>query len=100
MRKIYLIVVEQRMPQFEVRLQSLGRVEFAFTSKAKANEQMDVIHRMVESGEWYTRENHIIEYDLVDDSLTFKRTIRINHSNGTYTMYTLQEVVLNSGYGV
>ena len=100
MRKVYLIVREQRMPQFEVRLQELGTVEFAFTSKAKANEQMDVIHRMVESGEWYSCENHTIEYDLVNDGSTFQRTIRINHSNGTYTMYTLQEIVLNSGYGI
>lgn len=100
MRKVYLIVVEQRMPQFGVIPQSLGIVEFAFTSKAKANEQMNVIHRMIESGEWYSSGSYIIEYDSVDDSLAFKRTIKINHSNGTYTFYTLQEVVLNSGYGV
>lgn len=97
MRKVYLIVAELRMPGLDLSFQEFGRVEFAFTSKSKANEQMDKIHRAIETDELYIKEGYKVALDLVEINSKFSRRIEVIAPNGSYMLYRLQKVVLNSG---
>ena len=96
MRKVYLIVAELRMPGLDLSFQEFGRVEFAFTGQSKANKKMDEIHRMVESDELCIDEGYKVIYDCIDNDSTFKRSIKVSNHDGSYMLYRLQEVVLNS----
>lgn len=107
MEYVYTIISKQFMPQFEVRLQDVGAVEFAFTSKQKAIAQMFKIKELIESGEWYMESlddpvEHKIEYYntyvLTDACRQNMMDIKVTHSNGTYTIYSLKRCVLNAGY--
>ena len=109
MKYIYTIISKQFMPQFEVRLQSVGTVDFAFTSKQKAISQMIKIKELIESGEWYIESHtnpveHKVEYcnsyALTKACRQTMMDIKVTHSNGTYTIYSLQRCKLNAGYGI
>ena len=102
MRKVYLIMIEQYMPELEHH-SPYGVTEFAFTSLKRANKQMDAIVELVNQDKWHIDKGHSISFDrfFADcNSLNLLRSIRINHPNGTYTIYTLQKVELNRGYGI
>lgn len=109
MKYVYLIISQQFMPQFEVRLQDVGAIEFAFTSKQKAIAQMMKIEELIESGEWYMEspnepvEHKIEYYNAYALTNAYRQTmidIKVTHSNGTYTIYQLKRCVLNAGYGI
>lgn len=100
MKKIYVIQSHQIMPEFKAEEQCSGIISFAFTSLKKANEQMDAIHRMVDEGKFYMSDSHEVSFDRSFDDGPLRRVIRVNHSNGTFTMYSIHEVELNSGYGI
>ena len=109
MKYVYTIIHQQFMPQFEVRLQSVGTIIFAFTSKEKAIAQMMKIKELIDSGEWYMESpnehvEHKVEYcnthDLNDCCDYLIMSMKVTHSNGTYTIYSLQRRKLNAGYGI
>ena len=109
MKYVYTIISQQFMPQFEVRLQDVGTVEFAFTSKQKAIAQMYKIKELIESGEWYMESlnepvEHKVEYynayALTKACRQTMMDIKVTHSNGTYTIYSLKRCELNAGYGI
>ena len=79
-----------------------GITDFAFTSLERANKQMDAIVELVNQDKWSITKGHSISFDRCykDSSLHLLRSIKVQHPNGTFTIYTLQEVVLNSGYGI
>ena len=102
MKYVYLIMSEQYMPELEHHANA-GVVEFVFTSEKSANKQMDAIVELVNQDKLYQNLGHSIEFDnhIVDFTRTcIRRKIRINHPNDAYTIYTLQKVELNSGYGI
>ena len=109
MKYVYTIISQQFMPQFEIRLQDVGTVDFAFTSKQKAIAQMVKIKELIDSGEWFmeSRDNPVEhkveyynEYALTDAYRQTMIDIKVIHSNGTYTIYSLKRCVLNAGYGI
>ena len=100
MRNVYLIMNEQYMPELENHV-PYGVTEFAFTSLERANKQMDKLVELINQGKWWIEGEHTIVKDYTypeNNYFGFKRFIRVQHSNGTYTIYTLQKVELNSGY--
>ena len=100
MRNVYLIMNEQYMPEPENHV-PYGITEFAFTSLERANKQMDKLVELINQGKWWIEGEHTIVKDYTypeNNYFGFKRFIRVQHSNGTYTIYTLQKVELNSGY--
>ena len=97
MKKIYVIMQQWIVPDPEVWFQGFGHASFVFTSKANAEKQMDEIHRMIESGEWYVNKGHRVEYDEFRAGM---RTIKVNHSDGTCSMFRLQEIMMDAGYGI
>ena len=101
MKKVYLIMCEQYMPELEHH-SPYGVTEFAFTSLKRANKQMDAIVELVNQDKWSITKGHSISFDRCykDSYLHLLRSIKVQHPNGTFTIYTLQEVVLNSGYGI
>lgn len=109
MKYVYAIIRQQFMPQFEVRLQDVGAIAFAFTSKQKAIAQMMKIEELIDSGEWFMESpnkhvEHKVEYcdthDLNDCCDYLIMSMKVTHSNGTYTIYSLQRRELNAGYGI
>ena len=109
MKYVYTIIMQQFCPQFEVRLQDVGTVEFAFTSKQKAISQMYKIKELIDSGEWYMESlnnpvEHKVEYynsyALTDACRQTMMDIKVTHSNGTYTIYSLERCELNACYGI
>ena len=102
MKYVYTIMNEQYMPELEHHV-PYGVTEFAFTSLERANKQMDTIVELVNQDKWYIDSGHSVAFDRhLDGSscLHLLRSIKINHPNGTHTIYTLQKVELNSGYGI
>ena len=104
MRKVYLIMSEQYMPKLEHH-SPYGIVDFVFTSRKEAERQMYDIRDMVENGDFYMESidhpnKHEVEFFRHIESNCFGivMTMKVNHSNGTYTIYTLQEMELNRGY--
>ena len=78
-------------------------VEFAFSSEKKAQNQMDKLVELINQGKWWIEGEHTIVQDYTypaNNYFGFKRFIRVQHSNGTYSIYTLQKVELNHGYGI
>ena len=57
MKYVYTIISQQFMPQFEVRLQEVGTIIFAFTSKQKAIAQMDKIKELLNGSYSSSRNN-------------------------------------------
>ena len=109
MKYVYTIISQQFMPELEVRLQDVGTVEFAFTSKQKAIAQMMKIEELIESGKWYMEspnepvEHKIKYYNAYALTNAYRQTMidmKVTHSNGTYTIYSLKRCVLNAGYGI
>lgn len=102
MRNVYLILNEQYMPEIENHI-PVGYVEFSFSSEKQGNNQMDKLVELINKGEWWREGEHTIVKDYTypeNNYFGFKRFIRVKHSNGTYTIYTLQRVELNHGYGI
>ena len=102
MRNVYLILTEQYMPELENHV-PYGVTEFAFTSLERANKQMDKLVELINQGKWWIEGKHTIVQDYTypaNNYFGFKRFIRVQHSNGTYSIYTLQKVELNHGYGI
>ena len=103
MKYVYLILREQYMPKLN-HYTPFGVIDFAFTSEKQAQKQMDTIVELVNQNKFYSDGEHSIDFDkhCVDLRKTsnIKRSIKINHPNGTYTIFTLQKVELNSGYGI
>ena len=102
MKYVYLILREQYMPELNHHT-PFGVVDFAFTSLKQAEKQMNAIVELVNQDKWHIDKGHSISFDRVFadcNSLNLLRSIRINHPNGTYTIYTLQKVELNRGYGI
>lgn len=101
MRNVYLILNEQYMPKIENHT-PVGDVEFAFSSEKQAQNQMDKLVELINKGEWWCEGEYTIEKDYTYDNnmFGFIRFIRVQHDNGTYTIYTLQKVELNHGYGI
>ena len=109
MKYVYVIISQQFMPQFEVRLQSVGTTDFAFTSKQKAIAQMTKIKELIDSGEWYMESpngpvehkvEYYNEYALTDAYRQTMIDMKVTNSNGTYTIFSLKRCVLNAGYGI
>lgn len=102
MRNVYLILNEQYMPKLSNHV-PIVFVEFAFSSEKQANNQMDKLVELINSGKWYHGGEHTIVEDYTypeNNYFGFKRFIKVQHSNGTYTIYNLQKVELNHGYGI
>ena len=102
MKYVYLILSEQYMPELHHHSPH-GTTDFAFTSLKQAQKQMDAIVELVNQDKWCIDKGHSISFDrfFADcNSLNLLRSIKINHPNGTYTIYTLQKVELNRGYGI
>ena len=101
MRNIYLILIEQYMPNIPNHA-PVGYVEFSFSSKKRANNQMDKLVELINQGKWWIEGEHTIEKDYTYDNnmLGFIRFIRVQHSNGMYSIYKLQKVELNHGYDI
>lgn len=97
MKKVYVIMQQWLGADPEFWFQGIGTASFVFTSKANAEKQMDKIHMMIESGEWYVNKGHCVEYDDVREGM---RTIKVNHSDGTYSFFRLQKIMLDAGYGI
>ena len=102
MRNVYLILNEQYMPKIKNHT-PVGYVEFAFSSEKQGQNQMDKLAELISQGKWWCEGEHTIVKDYTypeNNYFGFKRFIRVQHSNGTYTIYTLQKVELNHGYGI
>ena len=102
MKYVYLILHEQYMPELHHH-SPYGTTEFAFTSEKQAQKQMDAIVELVNQDRWYIEKGHSVAFDRhLDGSscLHLLRSIKIQHPNGTYAIYTLQKVELNRGYGI
>lgn len=102
MRNVYLILNEQYMPKLSNHV-PMGNVEFAFSSEKQANNQMDKLVELINQGEWWCEGEHTIVKDYTypeRNSCGFKRFIKVQHSDGTYTIYTLQKAELNNGYAI
>lgn len=101
MRNVYLILNEQYMPEIKNHL-AFGYVEFAFSSEKQGQNQMDKLAELISKGKWWLEGEHTIEkdYAYVNNRFGFIRFIKVQHDNGTYTIYTLQKVELNHGYGL
>lgn len=102
MRSMYAILNEQYMPNIPNHA-PVGYVEFAFSSEKKAQNQMDKLVELINQGKWWIEGEHTIVQDYTypaNNYFGFKRFIRVQHSNGTYSIYTLQKVELNHGYGI
>lgn len=101
MRNVYLILNEQYMPELEHHV-PMGHVEFAFSNEKQAQNQMDTLVDLINQGKWWLEGEHTIEKDYTYDNnmFGFIRFIRVQHDNDTYTIYTLQKVELNHGYGI
>ena len=102
MKYVYLILREQYMPELNHHT-PFGVVDFAFTSWKQAEKQMNAIVELVNQDKWGIDKGHSISFDrfFADcNSFNLLRSIRINHPNGTYTIYSLQKVELNRGYGI
>ena len=109
MKYVYTIIRQQFMPKLEVRLQEVGAIDFAFTSKEKAIAQMMKIKELIDSGEWYMQspnkpvEHKIEYYNIYALTKACRQTMidmKVTHSNGTYTIYQLKRCELNRGYGI
>ena len=101
MKYVYTITTEDYMPQFE-DYRGKGIVEFVFTSEKQAQKQMDAIVELVNQDKWYVNPGHYIEFDTLVKDSTFGifRCIKVEHPNGTHTIYTLQKRELNACYGI
>lgn len=102
MKYVYLIMSEQYMPQIENH-SPYGVTDFAFTSEKQANKQIDTIVELVNQDKFYRTKGHRVAYDthIVDlRNNAILRRIKVDHPNGTFTIFTLQKCELNSGYGI
>ena len=102
MKYVYVIMHEQYMPELHHH-SPYGTTEFAFTSWKQAEKQMNAIVELTNQDKWHVDKGHSVSFDrcFADcNSLNILRSIKIQHPNGTYSIYTLQKVELNRGYGI
>lgn len=82
----------------------IADVAFSITSKQKASEQMDTIHRLTERGEWFvgSDRHYIVKSDdinPIDGQLRIMRDIMIQCvETGVFILYRMIESPLNSMY--
>lgn len=99
-KNIYVIQTNQT----ENQVWGLGYIAFVISSKKKANEQMDVIYRMTNNGEWFVGSDKT--YEVINDrvypdggNLNILREIIIRcKETGERIAYRLSEMSLNSTY--
>lgn len=104
MKKVYVItctVEANKILEF-----TLSDVMFAFSSKKKANKQLDVIKKAVIEGTWWSDGNGNPLYGkiLSDQSFTshynsHMRDVMIESPNGLKEIYRISQLDLNSGFG-
>ena len=102
MKYVYVIMHEQYMPELHHH-SPYGTTDFVFSSWKQAEKQMNAIVELVNQDKWCIDKGHSVSFDrgFADcNSLNLLRSIKIQHPNGTYTIYTLQKVELNRGYGI
>lgn len=102
MKYVYIILREEYEPSIENDVSDCV-TEFAFTSEKQANKQIDTIIEIVNKDGFYKAQGHRVAYDtpIVDlRNHAILRKTKIDHPNGTYTIYMLQKVELNSGYKI
>lgn len=99
-KNIYVIQTNQT----ENQVWSLGYIAFVISSKKKANEQMDVIYRMTNNGEWFVGSDKTYEVtndrvypESCTDYLLREIIIRCNET-GELIAYRLFEAPLNLTY--
>ena len=97
MEKVYAIISDHYVTNFT----SFGELDFVFDSREKAEKQMMDMRNMITSGRWYSKSEttHGVEYYHVQEPDIFGIiiTMKINHSNGAYSIYRLQEKEMNRG---
>jgi hypothetical protein len=83
---------------------TLSSVEFAFTNKAKAHKQLDIIKNRIENGEWWSDAGGNPKYGKVLSDTNIEsnykgvlRDVMIESPNGIHEVFRLQERELNSG---
>lgn len=102
MRKVYIITYT--MQASKLCEFTLSMVEFAFTSKVKANKQLDIIKDKIENGGWWSDSEGNPKYGKVlsdtnieDNYMGVLRDVMIESPNGIHEVFRLQERELNSG---
>jgi hypothetical protein len=86
---------------------TISDVRFAFTSKKKAMQQMDIIIRKMEQGEWWLNADGTSALGKVMKDFTtakeiYNKNIRevlIEAPNGFQSIWRITELEANSGYG-
>ena len=101
MRKIYAVISEHYIPAYNYM--SLGNLDFVFSNRRMAEKQMMDMKNMIISGKWYDKslmnDTHEVSYFNVEEPDVFGVIIsmRVNHSNDTFSIYRLIEKELNQG---
>lgn len=102
MKKIYAVISEHCIPAYDYTL--FEKLEFVFSSRRMAEKQMRDINNMIKKGKWYAESpekvTHEVEYFHVQEPDVFGVIIsmRVNHSNDTFSIYRMIEKELNQGY--
>lgn len=104
MRKVYIITCTTEASKLHEF--TLGRVEFVFTSKVKANKQLDIIMDKIENGGWWSDSEckpllgRILKDSKYDKCvLGVVRDVLIETPNGLKEVFRLSVQELNSGFG-
>ena len=102
MKKVYIITcttAASKLCEF-----TLSMVEFAFTSKVKANKQLDIIKDKIENGGWWSDFNGkplfgkvLSDTNIEDSYMGVLRDVLIESPNGIREVFRLQERDLNMG---
>lgn len=101
-KKVYVISESNQVtPGYDF---SIDVVEWVFTSRKKAIEQMSRLSSMIEVGEWWkdANGNRLPGKVLADESyIGFKgvrRDMLVQMPNGMKVVYRLSEIEVNSGF--
>lgn len=101
--KVYVITETteaSRMHEF-----TLSMVRFAFTSKKKANEQLDIIARKVENGGWWSEADGTPLYGnviaLAEEIVlgNYQRDLLVESPNGLKILWRVNAIEANEGFG-
>ena len=102
MKKVYIITctaAASRVHEFTMTM-----VEFAFTSKAKAHKQLDIIKNKIGNGGWWNDADSNPKYGKVLSDTNIEnspwgvlRDVLIESPNGIHEVFRLQELELNNG---
>lgn len=94
--KIYVILWAQRDSILQGAF-NVSEVQFVFTSKARAERQMDKIKELIESGEWWidvygkSMCGKVLSDDVITDCFMYEyqRDIVFENPNGATQLYRL-----------